>query len=327
MVESGLGGRFWFKSALAAVDARNATYKERIGTTPWRRMHGVMRDVSRFRAFGCRAWVHLNSERREKGKHTPRAVEAINLGFEPNTSAYTFFIPEKNTLMSSNQAQFDEGVFPFRKKKVVEQYQSDNSTDILYCSPLDVKWIPYNKLHISNYTRVHYDSTSDVMVMRVNTENNSYTRVTQKQWLMDKLDLTKAVFEEQQANFAGVTHHTLKGLPPSIDPDRPPRNYKDAMSREDRQEWGEAFTKEYRGFVERGAFKAVRPRPGVKVHDTLTRFEYKDDNGTFLKRKVRLCARGDQQIEGESFNSSDLYAPTLKAPEARLLAAIAAEHG
>ena len=32
-------------------------------------------------------------------------------------------------------------------------------------------------------------------------------------------------------------------------------------------------------------------------------------------------------MEGESFGSSDLYAPTLKAPEARLLAAIAAEHG
>jgi hypothetical protein len=43
MVESGLGGRFWFKSALAAIDARNATYKERIGTTPWRRMHGERR--------------------------------------------------------------------------------------------------------------------------------------------------------------------------------------------------------------------------------------------------------------------------------------------
>jgi hypothetical protein len=32
-------------------------------------------------------------------------------------------------------------------------------------------------------------------------------------------------------------------------------------------------------------------------------------------------------VEGESLISSDLYAPTLKAPEARLLAAIAAEHG
>ena len=111
-------------------------------------------------------------------------------------------------------------------------------------------------------------TTTQQVTSCVNTENNSYTRVTQSQWLMDKQDLTKAVFDEQQANFAGVTHRTLKGLPPSIDPDRPPRNYKDAMSREDRQEWGEAFTKEYRGFVERGAFKAVRPRPGVKVHDT-----------------------------------------------------------
>ena len=93
MVESGLGGRFWFKAALAAVEARNATYKERIGTTPWRRMYGERRYVSRFRAFGCRAWVHLNSGRREKGKHMQRAVEAIYLGFEPNTSAYSFFIP------------------------------------------------------------------------------------------------------------------------------------------------------------------------------------------------------------------------------------------
>jgi hypothetical protein len=41
--------------------------KERISTTPWRRMYGVMRDVSRFRAFGCRAWVYLDKERRENG--------------------------------------------------------------------------------------------------------------------------------------------------------------------------------------------------------------------------------------------------------------------
>ncbi len=99
MAESELGGRFWFKSALAGCEARNVTYKERIGTTPWKLMHGVPRDVSKFRAFGCRAWVYLNSERRDKGKHTPRAVQAINLGFEPNTSAYSFYIPEKSTII------------------------------------------------------------------------------------------------------------------------------------------------------------------------------------------------------------------------------------
>ncbi len=32
-------------------------------------------------------------------------------------------------------------------------------------------------------------------------------------------------------------------------------------------------------------------------------------------------------MQDESFKSSDLYVPTLKAPEARQLAAIAADHG
>ncbi len=48
---------------------------------------GELKDVSRFSAFGCRAWVYLNVERREKGKHTPRAHGAIYLGFEPDNSA------------------------------------------------------------------------------------------------------------------------------------------------------------------------------------------------------------------------------------------------
>ena len=65
----------------------------------------------------------------------------------------------------------------------------------------------------------------------------------------------------------------------------------------------------------------------MKIHDTLTRLEYKEDNGEFLKNKVRLCTRGDQQILGVSFQESDLYAPVLKAAEARLFLALAAANG
>jgi hypothetical protein len=99
------------------------------------------------------------------------------------------------------------------------------------------------------------------------------------------------------------------------------------LLREDKKQWAEAFAKEYRGFEEQNAFRVVRPNPGVRIHDTITRLEYKEDKG-----KARLCARGGQQVEGESFkltfNPSDfkLYAPTLKWTEARQLAAIAAEH-
>ena len=113
---------------------------------------------------------------------------------------------------------------------MIEKYQSDQSTDILFQTESDVKWIPYNPLHISNYTRVHFDPASDLMVMRVNTETNSFTRVTQNKWIQDKLALANTVIEEQSAYIAGISHRTLKGLPQSVDPDRPPKNYKDAMS-------------------------------------------------------------------------------------------------
>jgi hypothetical protein len=65
---------------------------------------------------------------------------------------------------------------------------------------------------------------------------------------------------------------------------------------------------------------------GAKLSETTTRLDYKIDNGVLNKRKVRMCVRGDQQTE-ESFKPSDQYSPVLKATEARLLAAITAEHG
>jgi hypothetical protein len=134
-----------------------------------------LKDVSRFRAFGCRAWVYLNAERREKGKHTPRAQEAaIYLGFKPNTSAWSFFIPERQKLWSTNQAQFDEHVFPFRKRSIVDKFQRDNSVDIIFQAPSDIKWSTYNRLHVSNYTKVHYDPASDIMVMQVNSAPKTY---------------------------------------------------------------------------------------------------------------------------------------------------------
>jgi hypothetical protein len=68
-------------------------------------------------------------------------------------------------------------------------------------------------------------------------------------------------------------------------------------------------------------------RAGVRIHDTITRLEYKEYNREFLKCKVRLCARRDQQIPGVSFRESDLYSPVLKATDTRLLLALAGAEG
>jgi hypothetical protein len=103
------------------------------------------------------------------------------------------------------------------------------------------------------------------MVMRVDGVPDTFTHVNQQQFLLDMVAMAKREAEIYQANMAENTHHELKGLPISINPDRPPRNLMDAMSRVDKQEWATACDKEYQGFFERQAFKVVPAPPGVKI--------------------------------------------------------------
>jgi hypothetical protein len=64
--------------------------------------------------------------------------------------------------MSSNQAKFDELVYPYPKQKTVEQLQSDRSTDILLRTSKDAKWVQYNPMKCNQYapSRAHFDASS-----------------------------------------------------------------------------------------------------------------------------------------------------------------------
>jgi len=135
MAESGLAGRYWFSAVNHGKNCLNVTFKYRLGTTPYARLYGMKKDVSKFRPFGCKAYVHLNKERREKGKHAPRAVEAIHLGFasDCNMSAYKFYIPSSGKCIVSNQARFDEESFPYRNQDMIRgKLDEDNNIEILH---------------------------------------------------------------------------------------------------------------------------------------------------------------------------------------------------
>ena len=55
--------------------------------------------------------------------------------------------------------------------------------------------------------------------------------------------------------------------------------------------------------------------------------EYKTENDKFVKRKVSMCARGDQQKAGIQYDPDGLYTAAMKPVEVRLLAATAAHLG
>jgi hypothetical protein len=60
----------------------------------------------------------------------------------------------------------------------------------------------------------------------------------------------------------------IKGLPGNIDPTNPPKNFRDAMSREDRQKWAEAYDAEHQGFYEHQTLSISRPEPSAEILGT-----------------------------------------------------------
>ncbi len=94
-----------------------------------------------------------------------------------------------------------------------------------------------------------------------------------------------------------------------IDTNYPPKNFKDAMRRTDRQEWTEAYDKEYQGFKEHGTLKVVRPVPGVKILGTTTRTEYKVDR--LLPTQTAAASIRDPSCLNPSFARASGHSPLL----------------
>ncbi len=72
--------------------------------------------------------------RGEKGETAPRAVEVVNLGFASDlkTSSYKVLIKETGQIHTSNQLDFDEGFYPYRKEELVAKLgDMDEEIDIL----------------------------------------------------------------------------------------------------------------------------------------------------------------------------------------------------
>ncbi len=129
------------------VSCRNTTYKERLVTTPHEKWYGMKKDVSRFRPYGCRGYMH-NKEQRAKGRGVPRALEVLNLGLatDCNTSGYKLLIEETGKRLISNQQRFDETFFPQRNLQMIDDHLSNiTEIDVVSLDRGDLKRV-YNDL-------------------------------------------------------------------------------------------------------------------------------------------------------------------------------------
>ena len=108
---AGLSAGFWEQAADAAVHIYNRTPTRVLGwRTPYELWANKVPDVSYFRVFGCKAYVHVPEGKRQK--LDPRSKPMTFIGYETGSKGYRFWNPDTRTIVLSRDVTFDERSFP-----------------------------------------------------------------------------------------------------------------------------------------------------------------------------------------------------------------------
>ncbi len=128
-------------------------------------------------------------------------------------------------------------------------------------------WLEYDpSMNLIKFTKVHMGSDK-IFILKSNVEENTFFQIGRDDYFKNLLATTNCY---EKAQMVGVPRKMLqdtkvKGLPVSIDPLKPSRNYRHSLSLLDAQEWAEAYDKEYMGIKQRVVFETVRMEKGMKI--------------------------------------------------------------
>ena len=114
---SGLSQGFWEYAISAAVHIYNQSPTRSL---KWRTPHeiwnaGHVPDVSYFRIFGCKAYMHVPADKRRK--LDAKAIEVTFIGYESGSKGYRLWDKRTRSVHLSRDVTFDESSFPFSSGK------------------------------------------------------------------------------------------------------------------------------------------------------------------------------------------------------------------
>ena len=113
---AGLTHGFWWLAVSCAVHLYNRQPLRRLKwRCPITALNGTVPDVSYFRVFGCKAYVHVQKDNRH-GKLDEKAIDMTFVGYEEGSKGYKFWNPQTRKIIVSRDVIFDESVFPAQDK-------------------------------------------------------------------------------------------------------------------------------------------------------------------------------------------------------------------
>jgi transposase InsO family protein len=292
---SGTPHKFWGEALMTAAYLRNRTPSRAIGgkspLSLWDSELSASPNPLPLRVFGCECWALDTTP--NKGKLEPRAWRGVFMGYNWLRKSYRVLRLDDKQIISSRDVRFNEKCFPFRDRG---GYPSPLLRD-----PLD--WTP--PLQGEPPSR---DFETQEAKLDSQGEAPSSPRYPRR----DVHPPVRYGFDE----FAAAAE---------LDSSETPRNYKQAMESEEREEWKSAMQRELDSLKEMRTWTLVVLPNGKRAIKGGWVFRLKRNAaGRVVQYKARYVARGYAQRPGVDY--FETYAPVAKIKSLRFVFALAAQY-
>ena len=334
-----LPAEFWGEAAHTANYLRNLTPLEADETSPEQLWTGNKPKASHLRVFGCVAYTHIPSERREKLEQT--AAKGIFVGYAQTARQYRVFNVQDKTVKLYSAITFDETQ---KGSKLLEGHW-------------DWKGIPAGIARGTPKSGQTEDEDDDILSnIDVHHPEPEHERDEAEEVVEGQLgqDFGNQQLERDEAEEAveGQLGQDFDDQQPDnarrpVRSKRPPRRYREssavalrvdfrpamevptpktyseAITGEQARQWKIAINEQLQSLAANHTWDVVDEREATNPIDTKWVFKVKMlPNGQIDKYKARLVARGFTQQYGVDY--FETFAPVIRMESLRTLLALAA---
>jgi len=254
-------------------------------------------DYSTLKVFGCKAYVHIPSDERNKLK--PKSLECIFLGFEKGVKAYRLWDPKNKKKVLSRDVVFDErlGAEATGKDEVCKE---------------------------NHYTEIPF-STEDSFAenqaeVEPPEEQQQAEEVHEEPMSIAQTRPRRVIKPPQRLGWEDEAFYAL------LTSEEDPSTFKEALESKERQEWMAAMSEEMTSLHKNSVWELVPKPKDQRIIGSKWIYRKKESlsETEAPTYKARLVAKGFSQIEGIDYD--EIFSPVVKHTSIRVLLSLVAQH-
>ncbi|KFM74814.1 Copia protein, partial [Stegodyphus mimosarum] len=326
-------GKEWWAEALGCFVHTWNRVCHKSNRTPYEMFLNRKPSVVYFKVFGCKAYVGVPKQIRNKLQM--RCREGIMVGYAKETRGYRIWLPEERRLIETCNVKFDEKVNAvddildqksktkfkrLEESELLAESDEEQETSRKELKSSEDKSIPKEVSDLNwqrkavkrpdgTRTDIYYYVEGTDTRFRSHNDIEKYCEARNIKFEKDKFDFSgrneysgKVNFVEQETSSVSEEANSVEIVIP--------QNFEEARKSVNAEEWSKAMKEEIETMKKRNVWELVekpenKTMLGTKWVYTLKR----NEKNEVVRYKARLVAQGFRQKRGEDFD--DVYSPVV----------------